>query len=203
MDDLLTEFVAETREMLGALGSEIVAWEADPADRARLDTIFRFVHTVKGNCGFFDFPRLAALSHAAEDALADVRAGRRSADRRLVDAVLAVLDRIDAMIDEIERGEAHGEGDDEPLIAALKGEAEDAEAPVVAPAGGAHTSSHAADQRTIRLPVELIDQVMSGVSEMVLARNDLARRMQAMGGDSGLEAPFSRLSALLSEVRDA
>ena len=70
MDDLLTEFVAETREMLGALSSEIVAWEADPADRARLDTIFRFVHTVKGNCGFFDFPRLEALSHAAEDALA-------------------------------------------------------------------------------------------------------------------------------------
>ena len=29
-----------------------------------LDSIFRFVHTVKGNCGFFDFPRLEALSHA-------------------------------------------------------------------------------------------------------------------------------------------
>lgn len=203
MDDLLTEFVAETREMLGALASEIVAWEANPADRARLDTIFRFVHTVKGNCGFFDFPRLAALSHAAEDALADVRAGRRTADRRLVDAVLAVLDRIGCMIDEIEDGQALDDDNDEPLIAALKGQVEDADMPVPAPSGGAHAPSHPADQRTIRLPVELIDQVMSGVSEMVLARNDLARRMQAMGGDSGLEAPFSRLSALLSEVRDA
>jgi chemotaxis protein histidine kinase CheA len=65
MDDLLADFVAESREMLEALGGEIVAWEADPADRARLDSIFRFVHTVKGNCGFFDFPRLEALSHAA------------------------------------------------------------------------------------------------------------------------------------------
>ena len=203
MDDLLTEFVAETREMLAALASEIVAWEADPADRTRLDTIFRFVHTVKGNCGFFDFPRLEALSHAAEDALADVRAGRRVADRRLVDAVLAVLDRIGAMIDEIERGETQSEGDDELLIAALKGELDDAEAPVAGPAGGGQTSFPAAEQRTIRLPVELIDQVMSGVSEMVLARNDLARRMQAMGGETGLEGPFSRLSALLAEVRDA
>ena len=84
MDDLLTEFVAEPREMLAALAGEIVAWEADPSDKARLDTIFRFVHTVKGNCGFFDFPRLEALSHAAEDALADVRAGRRKADGALV-----------------------------------------------------------------------------------------------------------------------
>jgi two-component system chemotaxis sensor kinase CheA len=203
MDDLLTEFIAETREMLGALSSEIVAWEADPADRARLDTIFRFVHTVKGNCGFFDFPRLEALSHAAEDALSDVRSGRRAADRRLVDAVLAVLDRIGAMIEDIERGQALGEGGDELLIAALKGEVEDAEVPAAAPAVGAQAASTAAEQRTIRLPVELIDQVMSGVSEMVLARNDLSRRMQAMGGDTGLEAPFSRLSALLAEVRDA
>ena len=78
MDDLIADFVAECREMLEALGGEIVAWEANPDDRPRLDSIFRFVHTVKGNCGFFDFPRLEALSHAAEDALADCRSGRQS-----------------------------------------------------------------------------------------------------------------------------
>ena len=94
MDDLISEFIAECREMLEALGGEIVAWEASPDDRARLDSIFRFVHTVKGNCGFFDFPRLEALSHAAEDALAEVRAGRRQPDGPLVSAVLAVIDRI-------------------------------------------------------------------------------------------------------------
>src|SRR6187399_599148 len=121
MDDLLAEFVAETREMLAALAGEIVAWEANPADRGRLDTIFRFVHTVKGNCGFFDFPQLESLSHAAEDALSDVRAGRRQADSRLVDAVLAVIDRIGVMIAEIERGEPLSEATDGALIAALAG----------------------------------------------------------------------------------
>ena len=203
MDDLLAEFVAETREMLAALAGEIVAWEADPADRARLDTIFRFVHTVKGNCGFFDFPRLEALSHAAEDALADVRGGRREADARLVNAVLAALDRIEAMTLQIERGQAIGEGGDEDLIGLLR--ADDAVGAVEAKAGPVpgETVAAAAEQRTIRLPVELIDQVMSGVSEMVLARNDLGRRIEQMGGQSGLEAPFGRLSGLLSEVRDA
>src|SRR4028119_261622 len=82
MDDLIADFVSECREMLEALGGEIVAWEAEPDDRARLDTIFRFVHTVKGNCGFFEFPRLEALSHAAEDALADARAGGPRSDPR-------------------------------------------------------------------------------------------------------------------------
>ena len=98
MDDLIADFVAECRDMLEALGGEIVAWEAQPDDRTRLDSIFRFVHTVKGNCGFFEFPRLEALSHAAEDALADVRAGRRQPDGALVSAVLAVIDRIGEMV---------------------------------------------------------------------------------------------------------
>ena len=82
MDDLLQEFIAETRETLEALSGEIVAWEAAPDDRDRLDAIFRFVHTVKGSCGFLDLPRLERLSHAAEDVLAAVRAGERVPDTR-------------------------------------------------------------------------------------------------------------------------
>src|SRR2546423_6211096 len=104
MEDLIADFVAECREMLEALGGEIVAWEAQPDDRSRLDSIFRFVHTVKGNCGFFEFPRLEALSHAAEDALADVRSGRRHPDGALVSAVLAIIDRIGEMVAAIEAG---------------------------------------------------------------------------------------------------
>src|ERR1051325_10169546 len=165
MDDLIADFVAECREMLEALGGEIVAWEAEPDDRARLDSIFRFVHTVKGNCGFFEFPRLEALSHAAEDALADVRAGRRHADGPLVSAVLAIIDRIGEMVGAIEAGEDMPAGDDSALIAALAPGAEAAAAPVAGPAGETKTS--AAAPRTIRLSVELLDRVMSTVSDMV------------------------------------
>src|SRR5205085_11243327 len=81
--------------------------------------IFRFVHTVKGNCGFSDFPRLEALSHAAEDALADVRAGRRQPDGSLVSAVLAIIDRIGEMIAAIDAGADLPAGDATHLIDAL------------------------------------------------------------------------------------
>src|SRR5438552_14598801 len=120
MDDLISEFIAECREMLEALGGEIVAWEASPDDRSRLDSIFRFVHTVKGNCGFFDFPRLEALSHAAEDALAEVRAGRRNADPVLVSAVLGIIAKIAEMIAALDDGEELPAGDDSALIQALQ-----------------------------------------------------------------------------------
>lgn len=237
MDDLLADFIAETREMLAASSGEIVAWEADPADRARLDTIFRFVHTVKGNCGFFDFPRLAELSHAAEDALSDCRAGRREPGPQMVSAVLAIIDRIAQMIDAIEANEPFPEGGDAALInavndtretyanaapgltyegsepgkagpetvpdpaeAAMIGRGEDAAGPARRH-DGAH-GPHAA-QRTIRLPVELLDRVMSGVSDMVLARNDLAHRLRQAGNQPTIDGPFERLTTILTDVRDA
>ncbi len=200
MDDLIADFVAESREMLEALGGEIVAWEANPDDRARLDSIFRFVHTVKGNCGFFEFPRLEALSHAAEDALADVRAGRRHADGPLVSAVLAVIDRIAEMIAAIEAGQDFPDGDDSALIDALEPGAEGTAAPVVTPVA---EQARGAPPRTIRLSVELLDRVMSTVSDMVLARNELARRLRETSTDVSVDGAFERLSAIIAEMRDA
>ncbi|HVF37263.1 MAG TPA: chemotaxis protein CheA [Sphingomicrobium sp.] len=203
MDDLIADFVAECREMLEALGGEIVAWEANPDDRALLDSIFRFVHTVKGNCGFFDFPRLEALSHAAEDALADCRAGRRSPDGALVSAVLAVIDRIGVMIAAIDAGEELPAGDDSELIEALAPGAE-AAVPAAAPAAVDHNAKGAAaTPRTIRLSVELLDRVMSGVSDMVLARNELARRLREAPGEVAVDGAFERLSGIIAEMRDA
>ncbi len=213
MDELLADFVAETREMLEQSGSELVAWEADPSDKARIDTIFRFVHTVKGNCGFFDFPRLERLSHAAEDALAECRAGRREPDSDLVTAVLAVIDRISEMTDAIEAGEEFPDGGDDLLIAALQPDAEvevqsdissiDAVEVSAVPdsEAAAPRSPSKAVQRSIRLPVDLLDEVMKGVSDMVLARNDLARRLREAGEQPTIDGPFERLSAILADVR--
>jgi two-component system chemotaxis sensor kinase CheA len=199
MDDLITDFIAESREMLDALGGEIVAWEAAPGDRARLDAIFRFVHTVKGNCGFFDLPRLEALSHAAEGALAEVRAGKRVPDQRLVSAVLGVIDRIGELVEAIESGEPLLAGDDERLIAALSGAAPEPEAP--------ETEGAPADPRrpvrSIRLSVDLLDRMMSGVSDMVLARNELSRRLRDTPADLAVEAAFERVSSCIAEMRDA
>ncbi|MFL6844653.1 MAG: chemotaxis protein CheA [Allosphingosinicella sp.] len=200
MDDLINDFIAETREMLEALSGEIVAWEGAPDDRARLDEIFRFVHTVKGNSGFFDLPRIRALSHAAEDALAAVRSGTREPDAALVSAVLAVIDRLGELVEALETGEALASEDDSALIEAL---AENA--PVETAETEAAPASHAAksSSRTIRLPVELLDRMMSGVSDLVLARNELSRRIRERGAGTELETAFDRVSATIADLREA
>ena len=198
MDELLQEFIAETRETLEALAGEIVAWEANPADGARLDAIFRFVHTVKGSCGFLDLPRLARLSHAAEDVLGAVREGNRTPDTALVNAVLAIVDRIGELVEAIESGHSLDDTSDDLLVAALAEDAAPATAAaatVVAPRGTA--------SRSIRLHVDLLDRMMSGMSDMVLARNELARTLRDSGHDPSVEAALERLSATVADMRDA
>ena len=198
MEELLAEFIAETRETLEPLGAEIVAWEANPTDRARLDSIFRFVHTVKGSCGFLDLPRLERLSHAAESALAAVRDGTRAPDRRLVSAVLAIIDRIGELNEAIASGEPFAHEGDEALILAIEPSSDAAPEPVAVSAAVPRTPT-----RSIRLPVELLDRMMAGVSDMVLARNELSRRLRERGGDTGIDAAFERLSACVAEMREA
>src|SRR3546814_4778585 len=109
MDELLAEFISETQETLYALAGEVVAWEADPMDRERLDAIFRFFHTVKGSCGFLSLPRFEKLSHAAEDVLSEIRAGNRMPDPATVSAVLAIMDRIGELCQAVASGAPRSE----------------------------------------------------------------------------------------------
>ena len=63
------------------------------------------------------------------------------------------------------------------------------------------TSAPRAPARSIRLSVDLLDRMMNGVSEMVLARNELARRLRD-SGDTTLETAVDRLSMTVAELRD-
>jgi two-component system, chemotaxis family, sensor kinase CheA len=204
MDELLQEFIAETQETLEALAGEVVAWEADPSDCDRLDAIFRFFHTVKGSCGFLNLPRFERLSHAAEDVLSEIRAGNRSADPATVSAVLGIMDRIAELAEAVAIGAALPDENDDYLIGALAQRDEAAARQEAPPAvettrqGGAQ-----AVPRTIRLPLSLIDQLMNGVSDMVLARNELSRKLRERSGDPELESAFERLSTCVADMRDA
>ena len=201
MDEILADFIAETRETLESVSGELVAWEADPGNRERLDKIFRFIHTVKGSCGFLDLPRLEKLSHAAEDVLADLRADRRTADRQVVSAVLAVIDRIAELTEALDTGEAVPEND-AWLIAAL---AEQPAVEEVDPAAALAPSEPAVRgrMRSIRISLDLLDRMMNGVSDLVLARNELSRRITTAGSEPELEGALERLSLCIADMRDA
>lgn len=211
MEELLSDFVAETQEGLEALANVVVALEADPSDRVRLDELFRFFHTVKGSSGFLNLPRFEKLSHAAEDVLSEMRGGEGTPDAATITAVLAIMDRIAELCAAIESGDTLDRKDDEVIIATLRqcvalsrgdhgqgggdgdaGNADNEEAQARLPGAA----------RTIRLPLMLIDQLMNGVSDMVLARNELSRKLRVTEPEPELEAAFERLSSCIADMRD-
>ncbi|QGP77614.1 chemotaxis protein CheA [Sphingobium sp. CAP-1] len=204
MDELLQEFISETQETLEALAGEVIAWEADPGDRDRLDAIFRFFHTVKGSCGFLNLPRFERLSHAAEDVLSEIRAGTRAADPATVSAVLGIMDRIGELAEAVAIGAALPNENDDFLIGALRALPDEAEpdARVAAAPAAAARQGAQSGPRTIRLPLSLIDQLMNGVSDMVLARNELSRKLRERTADPELDNVFERLSTCVADMRD-
>ncbi|MFN8996298.1 MAG: Hpt domain-containing protein, partial [Pseudomonadota bacterium] len=78
MDDLLNEFLTETKENLERLDTEIVRLEQEPNNPELLGSIFRVMHTIKGTCGFLGLPRLEKVAHAAENVLDVIRKGKRA-----------------------------------------------------------------------------------------------------------------------------
>jgi len=118
MDDLLREFLTETGENLELVDAELVRFEQEPNNVKILENIFRLAHTIKGTCGFLKLPRLEALTHAAETLMSTFRSGKPvTADA--VSLVLATLDRIKALLDQLGRNEAEPLGHDRDLIARL------------------------------------------------------------------------------------
>ncbi|WP_066798566.1 chemotaxis protein CheA [Sphingomonas soli] len=103
MDELLSQFLIEARELIAQAGDDFEWLARDPADSARIDSAFRAIHTLKGSVAIFDMVPAGRALHAAEDVLDRARAGRHRLGRTNVDALVAVLDQTDRWVDAMER----------------------------------------------------------------------------------------------------
>jgi two-component system, chemotaxis family, sensor kinase CheA len=119
MDELLRDFLTETHESIDVVDVELVRFEQDPNNATILNNIFRLVHTIKGTCGFLNLPRLEALTHAAEALMGKFRDGARVTGEA-VTLVLATLDRVKVLLEQLEQNQAEPAGDDRDLIVKLE-----------------------------------------------------------------------------------
>jgi len=120
LDDLVADFIAETREGLEALDSELVRFEQSPDDPETLGGIFRLIHTIKGTCGFLGLSRLQNVAHAAENVLGAFRDGDLAVTPGAVSAVLDTVDLIRSITDTLAATGGEPAGDDSVLIARME-----------------------------------------------------------------------------------
>jgi two-component system chemotaxis sensor kinase CheA len=121
--ELLDQFILEARDCLEQVGQRLLEVEKNPHDTELLNDLFRQVHTLKGNCGLFEFKPLERVVHAGEDVLDRVRNGTLSYSNDIADALLEAMDFTAQMVDEIEQTggiAAAAEGRSQTLSTALR-----------------------------------------------------------------------------------
>jgi two-component system chemotaxis sensor kinase CheA len=99
--ELLDQFINESREGLEQIGRRLLEVEREPGNRELLNDLFRQVHTLKGNCGLFEFKALERVVHAGEDLLDRVRNGSLDYSGAIADALLEAMDYTSELVDAI------------------------------------------------------------------------------------------------------
>lgn len=229
MDDLLSDFLTETHEGLSAVDEALLRLERAPDDAPTLAEVFRQVHTIKGTCGFLGLSRLEKVAHAGETILGLYRDGSLKVTPEGITLIFTAVDAIRQIVVGLEQNGQEPEGDDSAVIAALdaasrgesitlpnapevKAEAPVEAAPVAAappPPGPrapeaqaeAVQTESAAAQQTIRVSVEVLEDLMTLVSELVLTRNQLMQ-LARVSSDSQISVPLQRLSHITSELQE-
>src|SRR3546814_11631936 len=110
--------------------------------------------------------REGGVSEAEEEVRGEVRAGTSMKDRERVKAVSEIVDGSGEIVEAIDRGQAVGDSGEDLLIAALDGSID---AIPIGTEAAPQPTAHRAATRSVRLSVDLLDRMMSGMSAMVLA----------------------------------
>jgi len=109
-DDILKDFLAESKENLERLDQQFVELEAAPEDAELIKSIFRTIHTIKGTAGFFGFTTLEGIAHFAEDILSRLRDKVVGVNEEITTVLLQAVDNIKAILAELERYGKEPEG---------------------------------------------------------------------------------------------
>lgn len=126
--EFIGEFLVESSENLDQLDKDLLALESQPDDQQRLASIFRMVHTIKGNSGFFGFSKLGALAHSGEHLLGRLRDGKLTLDGRVAGTLYSMVDAVRTILQSIEATGGEGEHDYRELSLTLAAVAADASA---------------------------------------------------------------------------
>ena len=91
-------YLQEAEEHLEVIEDAVLALEENTEDTEAIDRLFRSMHTIKGSGAMFGFEDVSSFTHHVESALDDVRAGRLSVSKELIDLVLRAKDQIQSML---------------------------------------------------------------------------------------------------------
>jgi two-component system chemotaxis sensor kinase CheA len=170
--EFIGEFLVESTENLDQLDRDLLALEAEPGDPQRLASIFRTVHTIKGNSGFFGFSKLGALAHSGEHLLGRLRDGKLSLDDRITGTLYSMVDAVRSILLAIEATGTEGEQDFRELSRQLAAVAAEDSTPIAESAPTEAEPSGSDQEPPVAQPA--VAAVVPTVAEPVVAEDPVA-----------------------------
>lgn len=114
-DEDLGDFVAECRELLDDVSTDLLSWQksvdhpdndATVSDDQSVNSLYRTLHTIKGTAQLFGFHQLSQLSQALEGALEPIRDHALKMPHSLPSHLIKATDVVSRLLDSIEARES-------------------------------------------------------------------------------------------------
>lgn len=201
-DALVETFLLEAEENLAAAEDAAIALESSPDDEELVQALFRAIHTLKGSAGALGYDTMAAIAHALEDLLDDVRrghvpvgAGPITIVLEAVDALRATVEGVRATGSDVVTMGATPRGAAPALAARIEDARQQARTQARGQGRGARGEAAPSDRRgssdapralrrsgTVRVAMEKLDEALSTSGEITMALGRLEAHLALTAG---------------------
>src|SRR5438067_8563789 len=187
---LLKSFVSETAEGLAQMEEALLELELHPSDVELVNTVFRVVHTFKGNAGIFELKYAQEFAHVLEDLLDNLRCRALCFSPDIADVLLASMDVLRAFTAAAATGEDAPTSKSNKLLQRMREKLEASvreartkpEGPLEPAANANHEAKPApaaATERTLRVDVKKLDRLLDLTGEIAIARGRTTRLLDS------------------------
>lgn len=206
----IEEFIMNCSDYIENIIKNLHLLESEQADQEILNTLYREVHSLKGDAYLFSFDLIGDVAHAMENALEPVRSGKIKANKNLVGSLFKAVDVIEIFLNLKEKGKVatpslkkmvdaitHAISLSVQKSEALKLDKQEIQTSVSHEKDTKETSTSG----SIRVPVTLLDSLMTLVGEMVLVRNQVLQYSQKTE-DLEFLSMSKRLNVVTGEIQE-
>ncbi len=188
IDPAMAEFLAESEEMVDRISDALQRVEQKTSSQETIEALYRDIHSLKGAAFLFSFNAIGEIAHAMESSMDGVRSGTQQATPELINTLFKCVKALEQDIQSIKSG---GQCEEirkclPEITNALSQQAsgsqpkveipmDPVEIPVVAEkvVQAPVAEKDGEGNSSIRVPVSLLDNLMTLMGEMVLVRNQV------------------------------
>jgi two-component system, chemotaxis family, sensor kinase CheA len=179
---LLESFRTETGEGLAEMEEALLELEVRPNDAELVNTVFRVVHTFKGNARIFELAHAQEFAHELEDLLDGMRERELEFSPEIADVLLASIDVLREFTAAAVVGKDVPSPSSRKLLQRVKEQLQTKHSPrkeVVEPAASSaaimNPASAAQQARTLRVDVQKLDRLLDLTAEIGIAWGRITR----------------------------